>query len=140
MYLATDLHDYAMALNWLSYSQGERGRWRLTLIALWPKRFPDHSGAPFNSSVRAAHDRVQASSEITVNTVGRSSTVRRKRYHHDEMIRRASFPATSPRSRITKPNPPACNNRSVALKACSRLPAQRFHSKRSKSIPASVAA
>ena len=41
--------------------------------------------------------------EITVNTVGLSSTVRRKRYHHEVMIRRASFDATSPRSSITRP-------------------------------------
>src|SRR5262249_34202381 len=38
-----------------------------------------------------------------------------------------------------QPKPPACSNRSAALKACSRLPAQRTHSKRSKSIPGAAA-
>src|ERR1700741_991533 len=124
----------------LSLRQAVIGRRRFTLIALRRRRFPDHSAAPFNSRVKAAHERVHASSEITASTVGLSSTVRRKRYHHEEIIRRASFPATSPRSRITNPKPPACNNRSAALKEFSRLPAQRTHSSRSKSTPAAVAA
>ena len=54
------------------------GRWRSTLIALERKSFPiprfrltrDHSAAPFSSSANAAHDRVHASSEITVSDCG----------------------------------------------------------------------
>src|SRR5205085_11970073 len=104
-----------------SLNQGRNGRWRLTFIELKCKRFPcsafarDHSAAPFNSKANTAHERVHASSEITIITVGLFSTVRRKRYHHDEIIRRASLPAISPISRMTSPNPPACNNKSVAL-------------------------
>ena len=71
--------------------------------------------------------------------VGLFSTVFLKRYHHEEMIRRASLAATSPISSTTRPKPPACNRRSVALKACSRLFAHLIQSRRSKSIPAVVA-
>ncbi len=65
--------------------------------------------------------------------------MRRKRYHHDEMIRFADFAGTSPRSSITSPKPPPCNKRSVALNACSRLLAQRIQSNRSQFISARAA-
>ena len=98
------------------------------------------SAVPFNSKVNDAQDRVQLSADMTTIAVGLFSTVRRKRYHQDEMILRASFPATSPISSITRPKPPACSRRSVALKPCSRLAPQRIQSSLSKSIPANEAA
>jgi hypothetical protein len=95
--------------------------------------------SPLNSSAREAHDRTQLSSAITTSAVGVASNVRRKRYHQDEMIRLADFAGTSPRSSNTSPKPPPCNNRSIALNACSRLLAQRIQSNRSQFISARAA-
>lgn len=71
--------------------------------------------------------------------MGLDSSVRRKRYHQEEMIRFADFAGTSPRSSITTPKPPPCNKRSVALKACSRLLSQRIQSNWSQFISARAA-
>src|ERR1041384_7554892 len=76
---------------------------------------------PVNPSDRDAHDFTQLSSAITTSAVGVGSSVRRKRYHHDEIMRLAEFAGTSPRSSHTKPKPPPCSNKSVALNAYSKL-------------------
>lgn len=110
----------------------------LTVLSL--SLLEDHRHfSPLNSSARDAHDRTQLSSAITTSALGVASNVRRKRYHQDEMIRLADFAGTSPRSSSTSPKPPPCNNRSVALNACSRLLAQRIQSSRSQFISARVA-
>src|SRR6185503_5685063 len=88
---------------------------------------------------RVAHERTQLSSAITSSAVGVGSSVRRKRYHQEEIIRFAEFAGMSPRSSSTNPKPPPCNNRSVALNACSRLRSQRIQSRRSQFIPARAA-
>src|SRR5207237_4611600 len=62
-----------------------------------------------------------------------------KRSHHDEIMRRALLGGTSARLSATRPKPPLCSKRSVALKARSRLPLQRTHNKRSKSTRAFAA-
>src|SRR5437660_2246920 len=86
----------------------------------------------FTSKTSAAHERVQGTRVITTNAVGVFSMARRKRNHHDVIIRRVYFAATSARLSTTKPKPPLCSKRSVALKARSRLPLQRTHNKRSQ--------
>src|SRR6266568_1746273 len=92
-----------------------------------------------SSKTSEAHERTLAMGVITINTVGVFSTARRKRNHHDEIMRRAVFAGTSPRLSAIKPNPPLCNKRSTALKARSRLWLQRNHNKRSKLMPALAA-
>src|SRR6266480_1662583 len=85
----------------------------------------------FISKTTAAHERTQAPGVTTINAVGVLSIARRKRNHHDDMIRRVRLTATSARLSATKPKPPLCNKRSVALKACSKLLPQRTHNNRS---------
>lgn len=100
----------------------------------------DHNSASFlSSNANEAQDRTQDPWAITTSAVGLFSTTRRKRYHQDEMIRRACCGGTSPRSSATRPKPLLCKSRSVALNACSMLAAQRTQSNRSKSTPASAA-
>src|SRR3954471_9694353 len=71
------------------------------------------------------------------------STTRRNRNHVDNGIFRATLGATSFRSTVTIPNPPACSSRSVVFITCSRLenflPEQRTHSSRARSTPAASA-
>src|SRR5688572_28643187 len=105
-----------------------------------PSLLDDHNQVScFSSKANVAQERTQLSSAITTSAVGVASRVRRKRYHHDEIILFASFAATSPRSNTTNPKPPACSNKSVLLNACSRLLAQRIQSNRSKFISACAA-
>ena len=59
--------------------------------------------------VHAAHAR------LTTSAVGVFSTARRSRYHDASEMRRAVSGAMSPRSITTRPNPPACSNRSVGF-------------------------
>src|SRR6266566_2514632 len=82
---------------------------------------------------------MQATGVKTTSVVGVFSIDRRKRNHHDVIIRRVNFAATSARLSATRPKPPLCSKRSVALKARSRLPLQRTHNKRSKSTRAFAA-
>ena len=93
----------------------------------------------FTSRTSAAHERMQATGVNTTNVVGVFSIDRRKRNHHDVIIRRVYFAATSARLSATKPKPPLCSKRSVALKARSTLPPQRTHNKRSPSTRALAA-
>ena len=90
------------------------------------------------SSASEAQERTHESAATMTKAVGVFSTVRRNRYHHEEMIRRTSLPAMSPRSRNTSPKPPPCRRRSVALNACSTFAEQRTQSSWSKSnsVPA----
>ncbi len=100
----------------------------------------DQVGPSFPSSrINDAHERTQDTWPITRSAVGVVSTARRKRNHHDEMILRAYSAGTSAMSNATRPKPPPCSKRSVALNARSMPPAQRIHNKRAKSIPASAA-
>src|SRR5437588_10422222 len=82
---------------------------------------------------------MQGTGVITIRVVCVFSNERRKRNHHDEIIRRAYLGVTSARLSATRPKPPLCSKRSVALKARSRLPLQRTHNKRSKSTRAFAA-
>ena len=93
----------------------------------------------FTSKTSAAHERMQGTGVTTTSAVGVFSIARRKRNHHDVIIRRVYFAATSARLSATKPKPPLCSKRSVALKARSTLPLQRTHNKRSQSTRALVA-
>src|SRR6266850_2468642 len=90
----------------------------------------------FTSSTNAAHERVQDTGVTTTSTVDVFSSALRKRNHQEVIIRRVYFAATSARLSTTRPKPPLCNKRSVALKARSRLPLQRTHNKRSQSTRA----
>src|SRR5260370_29443519 len=82
---------------------------------------------------------MEATGVKTTNVGGVFSIDRRKRNHHDVIIRRVYFAATSARLSATKPKPPFCSKRSVALKARSTLPPQRTHNKRSQSTRAFTA-
>ena len=93
----------------------------------------------FTSKTSAAHERMHGTGVTTISAVGVLSIARRKRNHHDEIIRRVYFGAISARLSATKPKPPLCSKRSVALKARSKLPLQRTHNKRSQSTRALVA-
>src|SRR2546430_14655133 len=92
-----------------------------------------------NSKTNVAHERMQGTGVTTIGAVGLFPRARRKRTHHDEIIRRAVLGGTSARLSATRPKPPLCSKRSVALKARSRLPLQRTHNKRSKSTRAFAA-
>src|SRR5712675_810757 len=87
----------------------------------------------------AAQERVQETGVTTTRTVGVFSIARLNRNHHEVIIRRVHFAATSARLSAIRPKPPLCNKRSVALKARSRLPLQRTHNNRSQSTRAEAA-
>jgi len=89
-----------------------------------------------NSKTNVAQERMQGTGVITMRAVGVFSNERRKRNHHDEIIRRAFLDGTSARLSATRPKPPPCSKRSVALKARSRLLLHRTHKRRSKSTRA----
>src|SRR3989441_11991610 len=92
-----------------------------------------------NSKTNVAHERIEGSEVITMRAVGVFSNARRKRNHHDEIIRRTYLGVTSAKLSASRPKPPLCSKRSVALKARSRLLLQRTHNKRSKSTRAFAA-
>ena len=101
---------------------------------------PDHlTRLRAHSMASHAQARASRARSMTTRAVGVFSTARRNRYHDASEMRRAVSGAMSPRSIATKPNPPAWSNRSVALRACSALPPQRIHSKRSSPTPAAAA-
>src|SRR5215510_2909764 len=100
----------------------------------------DHTdGWLCNSRTRAAHERTEATGVITIKAVGVFSMARRNRNHQEVIMRRTIRAGTSPRLSATTPNPPPCNSRSQALKACSTLSRQRTHNKLLKSTPALAA-
>src|SRR5438128_12518553 len=92
-----------------------------------------------NSKTNMAHERMQGTGVITMRAVGVFSNARRKRNHHDEIIRRTLLVGTSAKLSASRPKPPLCSKRSVALKARSRLLLQRTHNKRLKSTRALAA-
>ncbi len=111
-----------------------------------PRNSCEHPGAPDHwTRVRAhsiasmAQARVWGARSITTRAVGVFSTARRSRYQDASEMRRAVSGAMSPRSIATRPKPPACNNKSVALSECSALPPQRIHNSRSSATPAAAA-
>src|ERR1044072_5801582 len=93
----------------------------------------------FNSKAIAAHERAQETGEATSRTAGVFSIARRNLNHQVETIRRKVLAGISARFKTIRPKPPPCNNRSTALKACSRLLLQRTHNNRSNFTPASAA-
>jgi hypothetical protein len=111
-----------------------------------PRKSWEHPGAPdhrtrlrAHSTASCAHARALGARSTTTSAVGVFSTARRSLYHDASEMRRAVAGAMSPRSIATRPNPPACNSRSVALSACSALPPQRIHSSRVNATPAAAA-
>ncbi len=106
----------------------------------------EHPGAPrhltrlrAHSTASCAQARACGARSTTTSVVGVFSTARRSLYQDASEMRRTVSGAISPRSIATRPNPPACNSRSVALSACSAFPPQRIHSSRLSATPAATA-
>src|SRR5205823_14888767 len=64
-----------------------------------------------NSKTNMAHERMQGTGVITIWVVGVFSSARRKRNHHDDIIRRAYLGVTSARLSASRPKPPLCSKR-----------------------------